>query len=99
MEDEKLAVLGLSDQVPTAQGLLQATPTPSPYSTNQVRLQPLDLLEPSDLDSISLLIGYFLLLQLPAGIPNIGSLVVINQKLNSLGLHIHFQRFEAYAIV
>ncbi|XP_022944795.1 CCR4-NOT transcription complex subunit 1-like isoform X1 [Cucurbita moschata] len=64
MEDEKLAVLGLSDQVPTAQGLLQATPTPSPFSTNQ----------------------------LPAGIPNIGSLVVINQKLNSLGLHIHFQR-------
>ncbi|XP_038898360.1 CCR4-NOT transcription complex subunit 1 [Benincasa hispida] len=64
MEDEKLAVLGLSDQLPTAQGLLQATPSPSPFSTNQ----------------------------LPAGIPNIGSLVVINQKLNSLGLHIHFQR-------
>ncbi|KAL0547689.1 hypothetical protein IC582_012113 [Cucumis melo] len=64
MEDEKLAALGLSDQLPTAQGLLQATPSPSPFSTNQ----------------------------LPAGIPNIGSLVVINQKLNSLGLHIHFQR-------
>ncbi|CAK9319222.1 unnamed protein product [Citrullus colocynthis] len=64
MEDEKLAALGLADQLPTAQGLLQATPSPSPFSTNQ----------------------------LPAGIPNIGSLVVINQKLNSLGLHIHFQR-------
>ncbi|XP_022979316.1 CCR4-NOT transcription complex subunit 1-like [Cucurbita maxima] len=64
MEDEKLAALGLSDQLPTAPGLLQATTSPSPFSTNQ----------------------------LPAGIPNIGSLVVINQKLNSLGLHIHFQR-------
>lgn len=36
MEDEKVAPLGLSDQLPSAQGLLQATPAPTPYSISQV---------------------------------------------------------------
>ncbi|PQM37003.1 CCR4-NOT transcription complex subunit 1 isoform X1 [Prunus yedoensis var. nudiflora] len=34
-EDEKLAALGLSDQIPSAQGLLQATPSQSPFSVSQ----------------------------------------------------------------
>ncbi|KAE8699711.1 transcription factor UNE10-like [Hibiscus syriacus] len=60
-EDEKLAALGLSDQLPSAQGLFQATPLPSPFS-------------------------------LSASIPNIGTHIIINQKLSSLGLHLPFQR-------
>ncbi|XP_011033315.1 PREDICTED: CCR4-NOT transcription complex subunit 1-like isoform X2 [Populus euphratica] len=64
MEDDKLAALGLSDQLPSAQGLFQATPSQSTYSASQ----------------------------LPTAIPNIGTHVIINQKLNSWGLHVHFQR-------
>ncbi|XP_024032955.1 CCR4-NOT transcription complex subunit 1 [Morus notabilis] len=70
MEDEKLAALGLTDQLPSAQGLLQATPSQSPFSVNQ----------------------------LPAAIPNIGTHVIINQKLNGLGLHLHFQRIVPMAM-
>lgn len=36
MEDEKVTPLGLTDQLPSAQGLLQATPTPAPFSLSQV---------------------------------------------------------------
>lgn len=36
MEDDKLA-LGLSDQITSAQGLLQASPSQSPFSVSQVR--------------------------------------------------------------
>lgn len=36
MEDEKVTPLGLSDQLPSAQGLLQATPAPTPFSLGQV---------------------------------------------------------------
>jgi len=36
MEDEKVTPLGLSDQLPSAQGLLQATPSPAPFSHSQV---------------------------------------------------------------
>ncbi|XP_040995071.1 CCR4-NOT transcription complex subunit 1-like isoform X1 [Juglans microcarpa x Juglans regia] len=64
IEDEKLSALGLADQLPSAQGLLQATPSQSPFSISQ----------------------------LPAPIPNIGTHVIINQKLSALGLHLHFQR-------
>ncbi|KAG8653698.1 CCR4-NOT transcription complex subunit 1-like isoform X2 [Manihot esculenta] len=64
MEDEKLAALGLSDQLPSAQGLFQATPSQSPFSVSQ----------------------------LPTAMPNIGTHVIINPKLNSWGLHLHFQR-------
>ncbi|XP_061969230.1 uncharacterized protein LOC133692363 [Populus nigra] len=64
MEDEKLAALGLSDQLPSAQGLFQATPSQSTFPASQ----------------------------LPTAIPNIGTHVIINQKLNSWGLHVHFQR-------
>ncbi|XP_039063628.1 CCR4-NOT transcription complex subunit 1-like isoform X2 [Hibiscus syriacus] len=63
-EDEKMAALGLSDQLPSAQGLFQATPSPSPFSVSQ----------------------------LSASIPNIGTHIIINQKLSSLGLHLPFQR-------
>uniref|UniRef100_A0A6N2L7C3 CCR4-NOT transcription complex subunit 1 n=1 Tax=Salix viminalis TaxID=40686 RepID=A0A6N2L7C3_SALVM len=63
-EDEKLAALGLSDQLPSAQGLFQATPSQSAFPASQ----------------------------LPTAIPNIGTHVIINQKLNSWGLHVHFQR-------
>ncbi|KAK2650679.1 hypothetical protein Ddye_018168 [Dipteronia dyeriana] len=35
MEDEKLAALGLSDQLPPAQGLFQATQSQSPYTVSQ----------------------------------------------------------------
>jgi CCR4-NOT transcription complex subunit 1 len=38
MEDEKLSALGLADQLPSAQGLLQATPSQSPFSLTQVWL-------------------------------------------------------------
>ncbi|KAK7350377.1 hypothetical protein VNO77_08930 [Canavalia gladiata] len=64
MEDEKVTPLGLSDQLPSAQGLLQATPTPAPFSISQ----------------------------LPTQIPNIGTHVIINQKLSGFGLQMHFQR-------
>ncbi|KAK6285447.1 hypothetical protein POUND7_011626 [Theobroma cacao] len=70
MEDEKLAALGLSDQLPSAQGLFQATPSQSPFSVNQ----------------------------LSAAIPNIGTHVIINQKLSALGLHLHFQRVVPIAM-
>ncbi|KAK7386118.1 hypothetical protein VNO78_26091 [Psophocarpus tetragonolobus] len=64
MEDEKVTPLGLSDQLPSAQGLLQATPSPAPFSISQ----------------------------LPTQIPNIGTHVIINQKLSGFGLQMHFQR-------
>ncbi|KAL2319967.1 hypothetical protein Fmac_028936 [Flemingia macrophylla] len=64
MEDEKVTPLGLSDQLPSAQGLLQATPAPAPFSISQ----------------------------LPTQIPNIGTHVIINQKLSGFGLQLHFQR-------
>ncbi|KAF5731634.1 Ccr4-not transcription complex putative isoform 1 [Tripterygium wilfordii] len=70
MEDEKLAALGLPDQLPSAQGLFQATPAQSPFSVTQ----------------------------LPTPIPNIGTHVIINQKLNALGLHLHFQRVVPIAM-
>lgn len=57
-EDEKMAALGLSDQLPSAQGLLQAQ---LPFSVGQ----------------------------LPAS--NIEQQVIINPKLQALGLHLHFQ--------
>ncbi|KVH89220.1 CCR4-Not complex component, Not1, C-terminal [Cynara cardunculus var. scolymus] len=59
-EDEKMAALGLSDQLPSAQGLLQAQ---LPFSVGQ----------------------------LPAS--NIDQQVIVNPKLQALGLHLHFQRF------
>ncbi|XVF79827.1 hypothetical protein PTKIN_Ptkin15bG0021000 [Pterospermum kingtungense] len=70
MEDEKLAALGLSDQLPSAQGLFQATPSQSPFSVSQ----------------------------LSTPIPNIGTHVIINQKLSALGLHLHFQRVVPIAM-
>ncbi|XVF33558.1 hypothetical protein REPUB_Repub17cG0178700 [Reevesia pubescens] len=70
MEDEKLAALGLSDQLPSAQGLFQATASQSPFSVSQ----------------------------LSTAIPNIGTHVIINQKLSSLGLHLHFQRVVPIAM-
>ncbi|KAK9910902.1 hypothetical protein M0R45_034838 [Rubus argutus] len=69
LEDDKLAALGLSDQIP-AQGLLQATPSQSPFSVSQH----------------------------PTAIPNIGTHVIINQKLSALGLHLHFQRVVPIAM-
>lgn len=36
MEDEKVAPLSLSDQLPSAQGLLQANTTPAPF---QVKIE------------------------------------------------------------
>lgn len=36
MEDEKVTPLGLSDQLPSAQGLLQANTTPAPF---QVKIE------------------------------------------------------------
>ncbi|KAL4599949.1 hypothetical protein ACB092_11G164000 [Castanea dentata] len=39
MEDEKLSALGLADQLPSAQGLLQATPSQSPFSISQIPAQ------------------------------------------------------------
>ncbi|GMI99089.1 hypothetical protein like AT1G02080 [Hibiscus trionum] len=70
VEDEKLAALGLSDQLPSAQGLFQATPSQSPFSVSQ----------------------------LSTPIPNIGTHVIINQKLSALGLHLHFQRVVPIAM-
>ncbi|XVF73469.1 hypothetical protein PTKIN_Ptkin12aG0203600 [Pterospermum kingtungense] len=70
MEDEKLAALGLSDQLPSAQGLFKATPSQSPFSVSQ----------------------------LSTPIPNIGTHVIINQKLSALGLHLHFQRVVPLAM-
>ncbi|XP_027108902.2 uncharacterized protein [Coffea arabica] len=60
-EDEKLAALGLSDQLPSAQSLLQGQ---SPFSVNQ---------------------------QLAAPASNIEQQVIVNSKLHTLGLHLHFQ--------
>ncbi|XP_045789212.1 CCR4-NOT transcription complex subunit 1 [Trifolium pratense] len=61
MDDDNIPPLGLSDQLPSAQGLLQANTTPAPF-------------------------------QLPTQIQSIGTHVVINPKLNHLGLQLHFQR-------
>lgn len=36
MEDEKLAALGLSDQLPSAQGLFQPTQSQTAFSVSQV---------------------------------------------------------------
>ncbi|XP_050387579.1 uncharacterized protein LOC126803899 isoform X2 [Argentina anserina] len=69
MEDDKLA-MGLSDQITSAQVLLQATPSQSPFSVSQH----------------------------PTAIPNIGTHVIINQKLSALGLHVHFQRVVPIAM-
>ncbi|GAB2232300.1 hypothetical protein Drorol1_Dr00011332, partial [Drosera rotundifolia] len=38
LEEDKLAAMGFSDQLPSAQGLLQATASQSPYSLNQLPL-------------------------------------------------------------
>ncbi|KAK4267898.1 hypothetical protein QN277_024622 [Acacia crassicarpa] len=67
MEEEKVAALGLSDQLPVAQGLSSSS---MPFSMSQV----------------------------PTAIPNIGTHVVINQKLSSLGLQMHFQRVVPVAM-
>ncbi|KAI9078450.1 hypothetical protein K1719_039546 [Acacia pycnantha] len=67
MEEEKVAALGLSDQLPVAQGLSSSS---IPFSMSQV----------------------------PTAIPNIGTHVVINQKLSSLGLQMHFQRVVPVAM-
>ncbi|XP_040991398.1 CCR4-NOT transcription complex subunit 1-like isoform X2 [Juglans microcarpa x Juglans regia] len=40
----------------------------------------------------------FSISQLPAPIPNIGTHVIINQKLSALGLHLHFQRVVPIAM-
>lgn len=64
VEDEKLAAIGFSDQLPPAQGLLQPTASQSPFSMSQ----------------------------LPSSIPSLGVHVVVNSKLNNLGLQVHFQR-------
>ncbi|KAL4562855.1 hypothetical protein LXL04_026886 [Taraxacum kok-saghyz] len=64
-EDEKMAALGLSDQLPSAQGLLQAQ---LPYSVGQ----------------------------LPA--TNMEQQVIINPKLQALGLHMHFQSVLAHSM-
>ncbi|KAM7260736.1 hypothetical protein ACFE04_026211 [Oxalis oulophora] len=71
MEDEKLGARGLSDQLPSAQGLFQATTSSAPP---------------------------FSVGQLPAPSQNIVNHVVINPKLNALGLHTHFQRVVPIAM-
>ncbi|KNA22767.1 hypothetical protein SOVF_031520 isoform A [Spinacia oleracea] len=63
-EDDKGGSMGFSDQLPSAQGLLQSTGSQSPYS----------------------------MAQLPPTIPSLGAHVVVNSKLNTMGLHGHFQR-------
>ncbi|XP_054784760.1 uncharacterized protein LOC129291440 isoform X2 [Prosopis cineraria] len=67
MEEEKVAALGLSDQLPVAQGLSSSS---MPFSISQV----------------------------PSAIPNIGTHVIINQKLSGLGLQMHFQRVVPIAM-
>ncbi|XP_028804636.1 CCR4-NOT transcription complex subunit 1 isoform X2 [Neltuma alba] len=67
MEEEKVAALGLSDQLPVAQGLSSSS---MPFSISQV----------------------------PTAIPNIGTHVIINQKLSGLGLQMHFQRVVPIAM-
>ncbi|KAJ0235619.1 Transcription regulator [Hirschfeldia incana] len=69
MEDEKVATLGLPDQLPSSQRLFQSTPSPS-----------------------------FSISQLSAGLPNIGNLVVINQKLSGFGMHFPFKRVVPLAM-
>ncbi|XP_021748044.1 CCR4-NOT transcription complex subunit 1-like isoform X1 [Chenopodium quinoa] len=63
-EDDKGGSMGFSDQLPSAQGLLQSTGSQSQYSMTQ----------------------------LPPSIPSLGAHVVVNSKLNNMGLHVHFQR-------
>ncbi|KMT00009.1 hypothetical protein BVRB_1g018420 isoform D [Beta vulgaris subsp. vulgaris] len=63
-EDDKVGSMGFSDQLPSAQGLLQSTSSQSPYNMTQ----------------------------LPPSITSLGAHVVVNSKLNSMGLHVHFQR-------
>lgn len=63
-DDDKVGSMGFSDQLPSAQGLLQSTGSQSPYS----------------------------LTQLPPSIPSLGAHVVVNSKLNNMGLQVHFQR-------
>ncbi|KAI4368425.1 hypothetical protein MLD38_016982 [Melastoma candidum] len=64
LEDDKLSSVSLSDELPSAQGLLQVAQSQTPFAVSQLSSPTL----------------------------NIGTHVVINQKLNALGLHLHFQR-------
>ncbi|KAD3069237.1 hypothetical protein R6Q59_016720 [Mikania micrantha] len=64
-EDEKLAALGLSDKLPSAQGLLQAQ---LPFSVGQLPSSSMD------------------------------QQVIINPKLQALGLHVPFQRVLGYTM-
>ncbi|XP_076942862.1 uncharacterized protein LOC143612873 [Bidens hawaiensis] len=64
-EDEKMAALGLSDKLPSAQGLLQAQ---LPFSVGQLPLSSMD------------------------------QEVIINPKLQALGLHVPFQRVLGYTM-
>ncbi|XP_058085160.1 uncharacterized protein LOC131232729 isoform X2 [Magnolia sinica] len=63
-EDDKTGTLGLSERLPSSQGLSQVAPSQSPFSGSQ----------------------------LPTSIPNFGTQIVVNQKLNNLGLQMQFQR-------
>ncbi|KAK1420125.1 hypothetical protein QVD17_21468 [Tagetes erecta] len=64
-EDEKMAALGLSDKLPSAQGLLQAQ---LPFSVGQLPSSSMD------------------------------QQVIINPKLQALGLHVPFQRVLGYTM-
>jgi len=104
MEDEKVTPLGLSDQLPSAQGLLQATPSPAPFNMNQVWNKNLvSLLCWTTLINCMFFLSItgccFLWLQVPTQIPNIGTHVIINQKLSGFGLQMHFQRYVAITML
>ena len=94
MEDEKVATLGLPDQLPSPQGLFQSTLSPF-FSISQVQLSLYEYRS-------KLLYIYVWFIQfhcyddgqqLSAALPNIGDHVVINQKLSGFATHFPFQRF------
>lgn len=92
MEDEKLAALGLSDQLPpSAQGLLQGAQSHSSFSSQVIAYSPAAAHNAIMETSLLLITWFCVYFQLPA--PVLNTHVVINQKLSTLGLQLHFQRW------
>ncbi|KAM7472074.1 hypothetical protein LguiA_010257 [Lonicera macranthoides] len=105
MEDEKLAALGLSDQLPSAQGLLQGQ---SPFPVTQVWISELATRvapflhvtkprfygdNPREEERVvsGRQRGRESCISLSAPSSNIEQQVVVNSKLHALGLQLHFQ--------
>ncbi|CAN6460845.1 unnamed protein product [Victoria cruziana] len=69
-EDEKIGNLGLTERIPSAQGMTQVAPTQAPFSVNQLSMP----------------------------IPNLGTHVIINPKLNPVSQQLQLPRIVPLAM-